>query len=88
MVLEDGYLYEIAKVDGFVSSRDFINGLFNLVTRSHGRSAFSGCQMVFFTRLQRQPVLFLHKISRTAGLVLLRNLTGGWHSVVFCSVLS
>jgi len=87
MVLKDGYLYEIA----------------NVVTRSHERFVFSGCRLcsvmrfqrrpwfsktIFFTRLQRQPVLFLHEISLTASLVRSRDLTGGQRSVAVGSVLS
>jgi len=66
---------------GFVTSQDFTVSRFSSFKRPHGRSAFSGCRvcsvirfqgrlvMVLFTRLQRQPVLFLHEISLTAGLV-------------------
>jgi len=75
-----GSLYEIVKAAGFVPSQDFTDGRISSVTRSHGRFAFSGCQLccfmrfqrqtvlVLFTRLQRWPVLFFHKISQTAGL--------------------
>jgi len=35
MVLKDGFLYEIAKAAGFVTSRDFADSRFNSITRFH-----------------------------------------------------
>jgi len=36
MALKDDFLYEIAKAAGFVTSRDFTDGRFSSVIRSHG----------------------------------------------------
>jgi len=67
---EIGSLYEIAKAVGFVPSRDFTDGWFSSVTRSHGQSAFSGCRLCSVMRFQRRQVLvFLYNIARAAGFV-------------------
>jgi len=53
MVLKDGFVYKIAKAD------DFTDGQISSVTRSHRRSAFSGCWLCFVMRSQRLQVLVL-----------------------------
>jgi len=103
VVLKNSFRYEIAKAAGFVTTQDFIDGRFSLITRSYGQSAFSGCQIcsvirfqrqpwfsktVFFTRLLGRPVLFLHEILLTACLIRLRDLMGSRFSVAVGSVLS
>jgi len=55
-VLVLGSIYEIAMAVGFVPSRDFTDGRFTSITRSHGRSPFSGSQLGTVMRCQRQPV--------------------------------
>jgi len=70
--------YEIAKVAGFVPSRDFTADWFNSVTKTHGRSAFSGCRLCSVMRFQRWMVLVLvslYEIAKAAGFIPSRDFT-------------
>jgi len=52
--LSDLFCHVISKAVCFVLSRDFTGGLFSSVTRSHRRSAFSGCWLC--SEQIRQPL--------------------------------
>jgi len=82
-------LYEIAKVAGFVPSRDFTYGQFSSVTRSHGRSAFSGCRLFFCHEISKTSMAlkddFLYEIAKAPGFVSSRDFTDGRFSSVIRS---